>query len=98
MTAAAHSVMAEAIGTAAAVYYKPGLAGIEVEAVIDRDVQVMDDAGGYTRMDTVTIPSGVVTPERDDEIEVGTDRWFVDQLDSDDGHLMRIFVRPESAQ
>jgi hypothetical protein len=63
--------------------------------VIERDVEVMGEGGVYSRQAMAIILSGLLKPKTGDWIEIGADRWAVEGLESDDGYLMRLFVRPK---
>jgi len=64
--------------------------------IVQRDVKVLDDATGvFTRSSFVSIPSGKVDPKTGDWIEAESN-WDVEAVDSDDGYILRLFVRPRS--
>lgn len=83
----------EVMGTSAT--YHSLLAGdIPVTVIIERAVEVVDEgAGAYTRKPMATIKSGLVTPKRGDVIETAIECWSVEQMETDDGYLMRVWVQ-----
>lgn len=81
------------LGTSAT--YHSLLAGaVSVTVVIDKAVEVIEEgAGAYVRRPMATIKSGLVTPKRGDEIELSSERYSVEQMESDDGYIMKLWVQ-----
>lgn len=79
-----------------AVYHQTGTDGAEVELYvdIDRDVEVVDETGGYARKAMASFRSGEVTVATGDWIEADGEEWDVEQPNSDDGYLTQVIVRP----
>lgn len=64
--------------------------------IVDRDVEVVDETHGYTRTAMATFRSGLFSVRTGDWFEVGAESWDVVGKESDDGHLLRLFVRPRA--
>lgn len=67
---------------------------ITLTVIIERAVEVVDEgAGAYVRKPMATIKSGIVTPKRGDVIETADERWSVEQIGTDDGYLLQLWVQ-----
>lgn len=77
-----------------AIYHSLLSGDITLTAIIDRAVEAVDEgAGAYVRKPMVTIKSGLVMPKRGDVIETATERWSVEQVGTDDGYLLQLWVQ-----
>ena len=77
-----------------ATYHSPLRGDITVIVIIERAVEVVDEgAGAYVHKPMATIKSGLVTPKRGDVIETATDRWSIEQVGTDDGYLLQLWVQ-----
>jgi len=68
---------------------------IETEIIIDREVEVEDEGGVFSRRARASLESGVMSPRSGDWIEADGERWTVEAPDSDDGHIQSVWVRPD---
>lgn len=67
---------------------------VEAKIRIRRSVEVEDEGGVFTRRSMASLASGLVIPHQDDCIEVDGERWTVEGVESDDGNMLRLWVRP----
>jgi len=69
-----------------------------VVAIVQKDVIVpsgLTGASEYrTQIEIASSSLAGIIPKRNDVITIGTDRWIVLSLESDDGYLSRFIVRP----
>ena len=83
-----------AVGGQSATYHSMLAGDIQLTVVIERAVEVVDEgAGAYVRKPMATIKSGLVTPKRGDVIEAATERWSVEQVGTDDGYLLQLWIQ-----
>lgn len=77
-------------------YNQDGSGGstVELSAVIDRDVEVVDETGAYARKAMASFRSGQVTVATGDWIDADGKQWDVEQLIKDDGYITQVMVRP----
>lgn len=78
----------------AATYRRQAGPAVEMTVVINRDIQVVDETGSYSRQAMALFRSGLVTPATGDWIDTGSETWDVEQLTKDDGHTTQVIVRP----
>ena len=83
----------EILGTSA-IYHQSGSDVVSLPVVIDRDVEVVDETGGYSRQAMASFESGQVAVSTGDWIKVGGEEWDVEHLNKDDGYVTQVMVRP----
>ena len=76
-------------------YHSMTHGAVETEIIIDRDVEIEDESGVFSRRARASLVSGVLSPRSGDWIEVAGERWSVEAPDSDDGHIQSVWVRPD---
>lgn len=80
-----------------AVYTSQQSGEVPCQVDVERDVEVLDEAGAYVRRDLLTIASGLVKPSTEDIVELADGRRFrIEQMHADDGVLMQLRARPAS--
>lgn len=95
LVASASDVVMSTFG-ADGVYHSTLQGDVETEISIDRDVEVVDETGHYARQAMATIRSGVIEKvHAGDWLEVGDEWWHVEQLNTDDGYLTQLVIRPK---
>lgn len=95
IVASASDVIMDTFG-ASSTYHQHGSGGaaVEIDVDIDRDVEVVDETGSYSRQAMASFRSGKVTVATGDWIESDGEEWDVEMLNSDDGYITKVIVRP----
>ena len=97
LVANATDVIMDTIGVPA-VYFNSSGGIVDLRVSIDRDVEVVDETGAYARKAMASFRSDAI-----DQVGTGDwidvedgDVWDVEMLNTDDGYLKQVIVRPRA--
>lgn len=91
-----HAALLDTFGEAATYLPAEG-APVPLRAVPAYDTPVEDEGGLYVRRTTVQFASGAATPRAGDRITLAAGTWFVDRMESDDGHMTTVVLGRKQA-